>query len=52
LNEPRPEPDALLVIVIQLDELAAVHAQLEPVTIEMLPFSPVDAAETLVGETV
>jgi hypothetical protein len=39
------------VIVIQLTELTAVHAQLDPVMIEMLPRLPVDAADTLVGDT-
>lgn len=37
-------------MVIQLTELTAVHAQLEPVVIDTLPSSPVEAAETLVGE--
>jgi hypothetical protein len=51
LTEPRPVPLALLVIVIQLTELVAVHAQLDPVTMETLPLRPLDAAETLVGDT-
>jgi hypothetical protein len=40
------------VIVIQLTALVAVQGQLEPVTIEILAFRPVDGAETLVGDTV
>jgi hypothetical protein len=39
------------VIVIQLTELVAVQAQLEPVTTEMLWLAPVDDTETLVGDT-
>jgi hypothetical protein len=39
------------VIVIQLAELTAVHAQLEPVMIVALLKLPVDGTETLVGET-
>ena len=44
-------PLALLVIVIQLTELVAVQAQLDPVMIETLPLRPLDGADTLVGET-
>jgi hypothetical protein len=40
------------VIVIQETLLVAVHAQLEPVTTEMLALVPVDGAEALVGVTV
>ena len=40
-----------LVIVIQLTELTAVHAQLEPVVTAMLAFVPVAGAEALVGDT-
>jgi hypothetical protein len=50
LIELRPDPDAGLVMVIQLALLAAVQPQLEPVTIETLPLKPVDGAETAVGE--
>ena len=42
---------APLVIVIQPTLLTAVHAQLDPVITEMLVFAPVDATETVVGET-
>ena len=52
LTELRPNPEAALVIVIQGTDGVALHGQLEPVTMEMLPLSPVDVAETLVGETV
>lgn len=38
-------------IVIQLTLLTAVQAQLDPVTIETLPNSPVEGAVTVVGET-
>jgi hypothetical protein len=41
-----------LVTVIQLTELVAVHAQLEPVTTEMLWLAPVDDTDTFVGVTV
>jgi hypothetical protein len=37
--------------VIQVTELVAVHEQLEPVVIEMLPKLPVDGALTLAGDT-
>jgi hypothetical protein len=40
-----------LVIVIQATELVADQAQLEPVTTERLPFSPVNGADTLAGDT-
>ena len=50
--EPRPVIDAPLVIEIQLSLLTAVQAQLDPVVTEMLAFNPVDAADTVVGETV
>jgi hypothetical protein len=36
--------------VIQATVLAGVHAQLEPVTTEILLLRPVDGAETLVGD--
>jgi hypothetical protein len=49
LNDPSPDMPPL-VIVIQETVLAGVHAQLEPVTTEMLLLSPVDSAETVVGE--
>jgi hypothetical protein len=39
------------VMVIQLTELVAVHAQLDPVVTAMLPLLPVEGTETLVGET-
>jgi hypothetical protein len=39
------------VIVIQLTELTADHAQLEPVVIETLPIIPVDGTDTAVGDT-
>jgi hypothetical protein len=39
------------VIVIQLTELTAVQAQLEPVITVMLPRLPVDGTETAVGDT-
>ena len=42
---------APLVMVIQLTELTAVHAQLEPVITVMLPTLPVDGTEIVVGET-
>jgi hypothetical protein len=42
---------APLVIVIQLTELTAVQAQLEPVITVMLPILPVDGTETVVGDT-
>jgi hypothetical protein len=38
-------------MVIQLSALVAVHAQLDPVVTATLPFMPVDAADTVVGET-
>jgi hypothetical protein len=52
LNDPRPEPDALLVIVIQLTDDTAVHGQFDPVIIDTLALRPVDCAVTLVGDTV
>jgi hypothetical protein len=39
------------VIVIHATELTDVHAQLEPVTTEMLPLLPVEGTDTLVGDT-
>jgi hypothetical protein len=50
LKDPIPDMPPL-VIVIQGTELTGVHAQLEPVTTEMLLLSPVDSAETVVGDT-
>ena len=47
-----PSPDMPpLVIVIQATELVAAQAQPEPVTTERLPFSPVNGADTLAGDT-
>jgi hypothetical protein len=43
--------DAPLVTVIQLAPLTDVHAQLDPVTTVMLPAPPVEAIDTLVGDT-
>lgn len=43
---------APLVIVIHGVDVVAVHAQLDPVTTEMLALVPVDGAETIVGDTV
>jgi hypothetical protein len=40
------------VIVIHETLLVAVHAQLDPVTTEMLALVPVDGAEAVVGLTV
>jgi hypothetical protein len=40
-----------LVKVTQLTELVAVHEQLEPVVMEMLPKLPVEGAVMLVGDT-
>jgi hypothetical protein len=51
LNDARPVPDALLVIVIHVTDGTAVQVQLEPVTIDTLALRPVDGAVTLVGET-
>jgi hypothetical protein len=50
LNEPIPDMPPL-VIVIQATVLAGVHAQLEPVTTEILLLSPADVADTVVGDT-
>jgi hypothetical protein len=50
LNDPSPDMPPL-VIVIQATVLVGVHAQLEPVTTEMLLLSPADDAETVVGDT-
>jgi hypothetical protein len=50
LNDPSPDMPPL-VIVIHATVLAGVHAQLEPVVTAMLLLSPVDSAETLVGDT-
>lgn len=49
--ELKPVPDAALVIVTHETDEEAVHGQLEPVMIDTLPFSPVEAAETFVGDT-
>jgi hypothetical protein len=49
VNDPSPDIPPL-VIVIQGTVLTGVHAQLEPVTTEMLLLSPVDNAETVVGD--
>jgi hypothetical protein len=49
LNDPSPDMPPL-VIVIQGTVLTGVHAQLEPVTTEMLLLSPADDADTVVGE--
>jgi hypothetical protein len=51
LAEPSPDIEAPLVIAIQPALLTAVHAQLDPVVTDTLALSPVDVAETLVGET-
>ena len=40
-----------VVIVIQVTALAGVHAQELPVVTPILLLSPVDGAETLVGDT-
>jgi hypothetical protein len=40
------------VIVIQATELVAVQVQFEPVLTDRLLLSPVDGAETVVGDTV
>jgi hypothetical protein len=50
LNDPSPDMPPL-VIVIQAAVLVGVHAQLDPVTTEMLLLSPADDADTVVGET-
>jgi hypothetical protein len=50
LNDPSPDMPPL-VIVIQATVLAGVHAQLDPVTTEMLLLSPADDADTVVGDT-
>jgi hypothetical protein len=50
--DPSPDIEAPLVIVIHATLLTAVHAQLDPVVTDTLALSPVDVAETLVGETV
>jgi hypothetical protein len=42
---------APLVMVIQLTELVAVQAQLEPVVTAMLALVPVEGADALVGDT-
>ena len=49
LNEPSPDMPPL-VIVIHATVLAGVHAQELPVVTEMLLLSPVDSAETVVGD--
>jgi hypothetical protein len=50
LNDPSPDMPPL-VIVIHATVLAGVHAQELPVVTAMLLLSPVDSAETLVGDT-
>jgi hypothetical protein len=50
LNDPSPDIPGL-VIVIQASAVVGVHAQLEPVVTAILLLSPVDSAETLVGDT-
>jgi hypothetical protein len=50
VNDPSPDIPPL-VIVIQGTVLTGVHAQLEPVVTPMLLLSPVDSAETVVGDT-
>ena len=50
LNDPSPDMPPL-VIVIHGTELTGAHAQELPVITEMLLLSPVDGAETLVGDT-
>jgi hypothetical protein len=42
---------APLVMVIQLTELVAVQAQLEPVVTAMLALVPVEGTDTFVGDT-
>jgi hypothetical protein len=49
LNDPSPDMPPL-VIVIQATVLAGVHAQLDPVVTPMLLLSPVEGAETVVGD--
>jgi hypothetical protein len=50
LNDPSPDMPPL-VIVIHATVLAGVHAQLDPVVTPILLLRPVDAADTLVGDT-
>ena len=50
LNDPSPDMPPL-VTVIQAAVLAGVHAQALPVITEILLLSPVDGADTLVGDT-
>jgi hypothetical protein len=50
LKDPIPDMPPL-VIVIQGTELTGVHAQLDPVTTEMLLLSPADDVDTVVGDT-
>ena len=50
LTDPTPDIPPL-VMVIQATALVAVHAQLEPVVTPMLLLSPVEGADTLVGDT-
>jgi hypothetical protein len=50
LKDPSPDIPPL-VIVIQGTVLTGVHAQLEPVTTEILLLSPADDADTVVGDT-
>ena len=49
LNDPSPDMPPL-VMVIHATVLAGVHAQLEPVVTPILLLSPVDGAETVVGD--
>jgi hypothetical protein len=49
LNDPSPDMPPL-VIVIHATVLVGVHEQLDPVTTEILLLSPVDGADTVVGE--
>ena len=51
-DEPSPDIDAPLVIVIHATLLTAVHAQLEPVVTDTLALRPVEAALTESGDTV
>jgi hypothetical protein len=50
LNDPSPDMPPL-VIVIHATVLVGVHAQLEPVVTPILLLRPVDAADTVVGDT-
>jgi hypothetical protein len=50
LNDPSPDMPPL-VILTHATVLVGVHEQLDPVTTEILLLSPVDGADTVVGET-